>query len=375
MANRRDEQPRDVTTDHPTDDSRTALPPLIHRSSFADAGPGRSRLNRRSLFGVGVGGAAALTLGAAARQTYASQSAELRPVTLAWNATAICTAAAPVARENGIFEAAGLDVEFVNFGGSTEQLLEAIATGKADAGVGMALRWLKPLEQGFDVNVTAGIHGGCMRLLGSTDQGITTLESLRGTRIAISDQASPAKNFFSILLQKEGINPFTEVEWVQYPADVLPLAVDKGEAQALADGDPRTWLYLRDADGALTEVATNLSGEYAHRTCCIVGIRGSLIRDERDVAAALTRALLDAGEIVATQPEVAAAAFAKYGGEGSVEDLATILGDHTHGHQPTGDELKENIVLYAEELKLVDVFEPETDSVAFAESIYADVLS
>ena len=39
----------------------------------------------------------------------------------------------------------------VNYAGSTDQLLEAIATGKADAGVGMALRWLKPLEQGFDV--------------------------------------------------------------------------------------------------------------------------------------------------------------------------------------------------------------------------------
>ncbi|WP_163078793.1 ABC transporter substrate-binding protein, partial [Acinetobacter baumannii] len=67
----------------------------------------------------------------------------------------------------------GLDVEFVNFGGSTEALLEAIATGKADAGIGMALRWLKPLEQGFDVKGTAGLHGGCLRLLGSRAAGIT----------------------------------------------------------------------------------------------------------------------------------------------------------------------------------------------------------
>ncbi|MEH3064387.1 MAG: ABC transporter substrate-binding protein, partial [Methylobacterium radiotolerans] len=85
----------------------------------------------------------------------------LRTVKLAWNATAICTAAAPFAKEQGIFARHGLDVEFVNFGGSTEALLEAIATGKADAGIGMALRWLKPLEQGFDVKITAGLHGGC----------------------------------------------------------------------------------------------------------------------------------------------------------------------------------------------------------------------
>src|SRR5579871_782390 len=52
---------------------------------------------------------------------------------LAWNATAICTSAAPVAKERGYFANRNLDVEFVNFGGSTDQLLEAIATGKADA--------------------------------------------------------------------------------------------------------------------------------------------------------------------------------------------------------------------------------------------------
>ena len=34
-----------------------------------------------------------------------------------------------------------------------------------DAGLGMALRWLKPLEQGFDVKIAAGTHGGCMRVL------------------------------------------------------------------------------------------------------------------------------------------------------------------------------------------------------------------
>ena len=90
-----------------------------------------------------------------------------RTLTLAWNATSVCTAAAPVAKERGVFAKHNLDVDFINFGGSTEQLLEAIATGKADAGIGMALRWLKPLEQGFDVRITAGVHGGCIRLLGS----------------------------------------------------------------------------------------------------------------------------------------------------------------------------------------------------------------
>src|SRR5436309_11512444 len=150
-----------------------------------------------------------------------------RALTLAWNATSVCTAAAPVAKERGVFAKQNLNVDFINFGGSTEQLLEAIATGKADAGIGMALRWLKPLEQGFDVRITAGVHGGCIRLLGSKAANITSLESLRGKTIAISDQASPAQNFCSIALPKKGIDAVRDVDWRQYPSDLLALAVEK----------------------------------------------------------------------------------------------------------------------------------------------------
>ncbi len=135
-----------------------------------------------------------------------------RQLKLAWNANGACTVAAAVAKERGIFAKHNLDVDFVNFGGSTDQLLEAIATGKADAGLGLALRWLKPLEQGFDVRITTGVHGGCIRLLGSKAANIDSLESLRGKAIGISDQASPAKNFFSIFFAKNGIDPTQEVE-------------------------------------------------------------------------------------------------------------------------------------------------------------------
>jgi NitT/TauT family transport system substrate-binding protein len=303
----------------------------------------------------------------------ASAGGALRQIKLAWFASAVCTSSAPVAKEHGIFAKHGLDVDFVNFGGSTEQLLEAIATGKADAGIGMALRWLKPLEQGFDVRITAGVHGGCIRLLGSKALNIDSLASLRGKTIAVSDQASPAKNFFSILLAKAGIDPVKDVEWRQYPADLLALAVEKGEAQALADIDPLTWLFKKD--GKFNEIATNLTGEYADRTCCVLAIRGSLIRDERAVATAITRAVLEAGDHVAHDPDDSAAIFSRYGGKGSVQDLAAMLRSHTHHHHPVGGDLKKEIALYADELKLVKVMRPGTDTARFADRVYADVLS
>jgi NitT/TauT family transport system substrate-binding protein len=231
----------------------------------------------------------------------------------------------------------------------------------------------KPLEQGFDVRVTTGMHGGCIRLLGSKAANIDSLESLRGKSIGISDQASPAKNFFSIYFAKNGIDPAQEVEWRQYPANLLALAVDKGEVQALADIDPLPYLWLKD--GKLNEIATNLSGEYADRTCCILAIRGSLIRSDVSVAAALTRSILEAADRVADDPADAAAVYSGYGGRGSVEDLTAMLRSHTHHNHPVGAALKKQLLLYTEELKSVNVIKRSTDPAKFAERIYIDVLS
>lgn len=370
--------------------------PFRMRGSGSDVAA-QGRLSRRSLVGIAgvVGtamplvmleGARALTLRGPsildslddspichAAATSESLGRPPRRLTLAWNASSICTAAAPVAKERGFFARHNLDVDFINYGGSTEQLLEAIATGKADAGIGMALRWLKPLEQGFDVRITAGVHGGCIRLLGSKSAKIETLESLRGKAVGISDQASPAKNFVSIALMKNGIDPTKDVEWRQYPVEVLPLAVDKGEVEAIADNDPRTYVWLKE--GNFNEVLTNLSGEFSDRTCCLLAVRGSLVREERAVAAALTRSIVEAGDLIGHNPTDAAAVYASYGGRGPLDDLAAMLRSHTHHHHPVGAALKREIAVYTDELKLVHVIKPGFDSASFAERIVADVLT
>jgi NitT/TauT family transport system substrate-binding protein len=108
--------------------------------------------------------------------------------------------------------------------------------------------------------------------------------------------------------------------------------------------------------------------------CCVLGVRGSLIRQDRATATALTHALLEAGEWTANNPDGAAAAFAPYS-TASVQDLSAMLRSHTHHHHPVGDGLKSEIALYADDLKLVAVMKPSTDSAKFAERIFADVAS
>ncbi|ONG57045.1 ABC transporter substrate-binding protein [Pseudoroseomonas deserti] len=305
----------------------------------------------------------------------AAPGAAPKKLTLAWNATSICTSPIEVARRSGILARHGLEVELVNFGGSTEALLEAIATRKADAGVGMALRWLKPLEMGFDVKITGGTHGGCMRLAGPAANQLTTdINSIRGKTIAVSDMAGADKNFFSMLLKRRGIDPDRDVTWRVFPAHVFGLAIERGEAHAFAAGDPIAWTLIRDKQ--FVEVASNLTGEWAQRACCIIGVSGSLVKNEPQVAAALTRALIEAQQLSAHDPKIAADAFMDYApGRVSRDDLIAMLQSHTHGHTPAGTDIRREIELYAEELKSVGVMRANTDPKRFAERVTADVLS
>ena len=97
--------------------------------------------------------------------------------------------------QHGFFAKHNLKVEKINFAGATDQLLELLASGKADAGVGMALGWMKPLEQGFDVKLTAAVHGGCIRLLTTQESGITSVAGLEGQDGRDGQHGEPGQEF------------------------------------------------------------------------------------------------------------------------------------------------------------------------------------
>ncbi len=181
-----------------------------------DNAPNKFRLDRRTLLQGGAATALAAPLGIFGAQAlpFRSQSdidvkqfpvcktssdtiisGPPRKLKFSWNAGAVCSVQIPVAIDQGFFKKRNLDVELVNFSGSTDQLLEAIATGKSDAGVGMALRWLKPLEQGFDVKIALGTHGGCLRAIVPAKSDIKTLTDLKGKNGRCRRSRRPGQEF------------------------------------------------------------------------------------------------------------------------------------------------------------------------------------
>jgi NitT/TauT family transport system substrate-binding protein len=336
-------------------------------------GAGPQPLSRRSLLKTG---ATAAMLGAFAPHGLAQAAIGLAPtkkLKLAWMPTALCHIAAPVALHRGFFEKYNLDVETINWAGSTDLLLQAVSTGKADFALGMALRCIKPLEGGFDVKLTGATHGGCMHILAGPGAEFRGIESLKGKRIGVGDIAGVDKNFFAIALYKLGINPNTDVEWRQFPADFLGAAVLKGEVDVISTGDPIA--YKLQKNQGLVEVANNLTGEYANRNCCVIGVRGSLLREDPRTAAAATRALVEAAQWAHENPEDAANAYAQYAPKETPEDLAKMLRSVTSDHHPTGEDFKTEMQAYADELKLVDVLKARTDTKQLVDRVVVNVLA
>lgn len=338
-----------------------------------------SQTSRRGLLKLAGGAAGLGLLGATGARFAPALAAEVKPlakrtpIKIAWSQTAVCHSPLSVALERGFFEQYNLEVEPISFTGATDQFLQAIATGHADGGIGMALRWLKPLEQGFDVGLAVGTHGGCMRLLTTQDSGITEIAHLKGKKVAVSDQASPIRNFFAIRLAEIGVDPDKEVEWLQYPADLFAEALKKGEVQAVAGDDPHA--YLQRVNDNLVEIGTNLDDEYLNSTCCVLGLRGSLIREQPDVAAAITRAVVEAQAWTAANPDESARIFAPHIPSGiPAETVAAILREHTHGHHSTGEALRKDVELFVRKLQAINVFRPSTNVEGFAAKVVPDVL-
>jgi NitT/TauT family transport system substrate-binding protein len=271
----------------------------------------------------------------------------------------------------GIFKKHKLDVTLVNFS-APDQLLQAMSTGKADAGIGMIMTWLKPMEQGFDVRLIMATHGGCSRMVGSKRAGVTEVKHLKGKTIGVSDVSGSARNTFTILLSEHGIDPAKDVEWKTFPPPLLGLAVEKNSVQAIADADPNLFLIQKRANGDLAELITNLTPPWNDRVCCVLGVSGRLLRENRAVVRQLGSSLVEAAERTTKNPEETAIAFAPHT-TASEADIVTILKTETHCNHPVGRDLKRQIVVFTKELQKAGIMKADTDADKFADRVYADV--
>jgi len=333
-------------------------------------------VSRRTVLKAAGGLGVVASAGALAPRLFTPAVAGPAPkVRLAWTEVAACHSPLGFGVAKGIYAKHNLDVELFYQGASGQTLIQALATGKADAGAGLIGDWLKPLEQGFDVKLFVGSHGGCQRLLASKASGVTDIAGVKGKTIATYGIGAPPQVAFQVTLAKAGIDPETDVAWKAVPFDLVGESVNRGDADLAAHLDP--WAYSIEKKFNFVKIADTQTGVYANHTCCVLGANGPFLADNKDALRRLAEANIEVHEYTANHPdEVAKWYFDALKPAGlSVEDLTEILGDLVYHDHPIGQALVDQIRITSEDLKLVKVLDPTTDPKAFAERITVNLLA
>lgn len=333
------------------------------------------RISRRTVLkGVGAAGLAAGGAGLLSRPASYAIAGNPTKIRLSWTEFAACHSPIAFALSKGVYASHDLDIELFYQGASGQTLIQSIATNKTDAGAGLLYDWVKPLEQGLDVKLFVGSHGGCTRLLASKASGVTTLEGLKGKKIASYDVASPPKHSFQVALAKVGLDPERDVEWLNVPFDLVGEVVGRGEADALAHLDP--WAYSHKKKFDLVEVANTQTGSFEGAVCCVLGVNSAFLEANKDAIRRLAEADIEIHEYAAAHPDEVAKWFVDNLNPGfPFEDIRDQIASWVLHNHPVGKDLIGQVKLAGEDLALIKVLDPGTDPAELASRVTVDILA
>jgi NitT/TauT family transport system substrate-binding protein len=281
---------------------------------------------------------------------------------------ASCEAPLYTAYEKGFFEDEGLTVELVKSDGTAVH--DVIASNKAQGAPGILYQWLKPIESGVNVKLTGGLHGGCLRLIAGKDTGIAELADLKGQTIATDAIGGSAHSFFSVELEKAGVDPVKDVTWKAYPFDQLGEVINRGDVPASAAPDPFVYLALRD--GYANEVWSNLHGDLKSHFCCVVALNGDLVANDVPTAQAIVRAWFRGAAYAGANPdEVAQIEVDKNYVPIDVAAVGELLKQYPF--HPSVAKLGPELVRGVEEFKTTGILAPNTEPAELAAKAYVDL--
>jgi NitT/TauT family transport system substrate-binding protein len=237
-----------------------------------------------------------------------------------------CEAPIYVAVEKGFFKEEGLDVSLIKYS-DWSTYKDALALGGFDITHHLIMMFLKPIEQGANIKILAGVHRGCLRVQTSTTGTVNSLEDLKGKSIGVPGMGTPPFIFANRALALKGIDPAKDITWKVYPAGQLKLALEKGDVDAVADSEPIGTLLL--ASGKVKNVADQAVDEpFASEYCCAVVANGKFVSDNPKAAAAATRAILKAAMWVEANPRAAATMAVEKKYIASTPELNTVAISH-----------------------------------------------
>jgi NitT/TauT family transport system substrate-binding protein len=268
-----------------------------------------------------------------------------------------CEAPIFMAVEQGFFKEEGLEVELVKCEWSKYK--DVLALGGYDITHHLIMYFLKPIEQGLDVKISAGIHTGCLRVQAPVNGKVHSVADLRGKTIGVPGMGTPPFIFAHRVIGARGMDARKDVSWKVYPISELELALDRGEVDAIADSEPIGTLLL--AKGKVKNIADQAKDmPYKDEYCCAVIVNGKFLTNNPRTAAAATRAMLKGAKWVETNPAAAAKLSVAKGYLGSLPELNTTAISNLR-YIPSVSGAEQAVQSAAAAMKTAGMLTPDTD--------------
>ncbi len=214
--------------------------------------------------------------------------------------------AAPIAKDAGIFDELGLNVEVTGNG----KVPQAMAAGQMDAGYIGVNGLMGSAAKGAPIVIGANNHkGGAYYLVVSND--INSPQDLMGKKLGIGNE--PEKNSEAwIQFAKEMDIPVegSNYECVGFGSDSDKyLALKTGNIDGYTACDPWASVAEYEGTGKILAVNSLLEGEWG--VCCTFSLNKNFTKDHPELAKKLVFAHTKAMEFIYTNPAESARIFAK----------------------------------------------------------------
>ena len=255
-----------------------------------------------------------------------------------------CTSGPTMADHLGYYKEAGLTAEGVK--GSSD--VEALGTDQVDVATGMMAKMLVPITNGVDITFVGGAHIGCKSLYVLADSDYNTTADLKGQKISVPNGIGKSDyNITALLLDADGIDYSKDVELVQVSADACVTAMENGEIASALLSD--TFAYSMVKDGKLKCIRSQLDSDFANRTCCVMAMNGTFVKENPTIAKKVAQAVQKAHSWMRDNSDEATKVLMEMGWNGGNYEMNIMINNSLQfglSDEFTGETLKDFIGRY-----------------------------
>ncbi len=255
-----------------------------------------------------------------------------------------CTSGPTMADHLGYYKEAGLTAEGVK--GSSD--VEALGTDQVDVATGMMAKMLVPITNGVDITFVGGAHIGCKSLYVLADSDYNTTADLKGQKISAPNGIGKSDyNITALLLDADGIDYSKDVELIQVSADACVTAMENGEIASALLSD--TFAYSMVKDGKLKCIRSQLDSDFANRTCCVMAMNGTFVKENPTIAKKVAQAVHKAHSWMRDNSDEATKVLMDMGWNGGNYEMNIMINNSLQfglSDEFTGETLKDFIGRY-----------------------------